>query len=65
MPFWLLTLAGLGMSTWMVIVASNQWPDSQPAIQLANLAGYGSVWFIKLLVLEHLLFKHDEGATTD
>ena len=60
MPFWLLTLAGLGMSTWMVLVASSQWPDSQLAIQAANLAGYGSVWFIKLLVLEHLLFKHDE-----
>ena len=65
MPFWLLTLAGLGMSTWMVILASNQWPDSQLAIQVANLAGYGSVWFVKLLVLEHLLFTHDEAATTD
>lgn len=60
-PFWLLTLAGLGMSTWMVVLASSWWPDSQIAIQLANLAGYGSVWFIKLLVLEHLLFKHHEA----
>lgn len=59
MPFWLLTLAGLGMSTLMVLFASDQWPDSQIALQLANLAGYGSVWFIKLLVLEHLLFKPD------
>lgn len=58
-PFWGLTIAGLLMSTLMVAYAEAEF-GSQLAIQVANLAGYGSVWIIKLLVLEHVLFKTEE-----
>jgi putative flippase GtrA len=57
LPFWVLSIAGLLISTVFVGVAEDRWPDSQLAIQAANLSGYGVLWVLKFLVLEHLLFK--------
>ena len=58
LPFWVLNLAGLALSTVFAAIAdhySSEWW----AISLANLAGFGVLWVAKFLILDEYLFKSD------
>jgi len=56
LPFWVLNLAGLVLSTIFAAIAdhyTSQWW----VISLANLAGFGVLWVAKFLILDEYLFK--------
>lgn len=64
-PFVLLTVAGLALST-VTVVAAARWADTTAvgpttrtlAIQGANLAGFGTVWVLQFVILDRWLFRH-------
>jgi len=64
-PYFALTLAGLGLSTLAVSVATG-WASAHHASDAtralvalcANLAGFGTVWIIQYVVLDRVLFRH-------
>ncbi len=64
-PFWLLSLAGLALSTLAVsLTAVGRAPPGSTAaqkhtaaIEAANLAAWGSLWVAQFLVLDRLLFR--------
>ena len=61
-PFWTLSLAGLGASTVAVSVAAStveSWSTSARAIvlPLANLSVFGALWFAQFALLDRVLFK--------
>ena len=57
LPFWVMTLLGLALSTVLVALAADRWPDSFLVVALANVSGFGLLWVAKYLVLEKVLFK--------
>lgn len=66
--FWLLALAGLGLSTWAVGVAERTTASADYDRALAavvvgatSLAAYGTVWIFKFVALNWVLF----GRPTD
>jgi putative flippase GtrA len=63
-PFWLLSLAGLALSTFAVTLtaasASTAGLDGAArtaAIEAANLAAWGSLWVAQFLILDRFLFR--------
>lgn len=54
-PFWLMALLGLVISTALVAWVSSRF-DFVGAVQLANLSGFLVLWFAKFLVLDRILF---------
>lgn len=54
-PFWVITLIGLGMSTICAHYA-DQWFESPLAVNLANAVGFGIVWVFKFLFLDRMMF---------
>ncbi len=58
MPFWILALAGLAFSTLVVAIVASV-TASTPLILLGNLAAYGVVWVVKYLVIDNLMWSHD------
>jgi putative flippase GtrA len=62
-PFWLLSLAGLALSTLTVSLAAS-WAGSAGldgtartlAIELANLTAWGALWVAQFVVLDRFLF---------
>ncbi len=54
-PFWLMAVLGLIVSTALVAWASERF-DFVGAVQLANLSGFLLLWFAKFLVLDRILF---------
>jgi putative flippase GtrA len=61
-PFWLLSLAGLLVSTGAVGLVStmtSQWSTSARAIALpfANLSSFASLWLVQFALLDRVLFK--------
>jgi putative flippase GtrA len=61
-PFWALSFLGLVLSTVTVAVV-EQYNDSTPAIQAANLGAFGVLWVGKFLLLHYVLFKdHTDHA---
>jgi putative flippase GtrA len=65
LPFGVLSFAGLGLSTLAVAVTAS-WAASsglEPglrtlAVELANLAAFGTVWVVQFVILDRVLFRH-------
>lgn len=57
LPFWVMAFLGLGFSTLLVHLAA-QWSEAALVASGANLTAFGSLWIVKYLVLDSLLFKH-------
>ena len=58
-PFWGMTFLGLVLSTLAVAVVDGR-TDWQPAIQAANLAGFGVLWVAKFMVLDRVVFARPD-----
>ncbi len=65
LPFWLFTVAGWILSTLAValVVRMTRDPDVEhlkhgwrPAVQAANIAGFGILWVLKYLFLDKIMF---------
>lgn len=56
-PFWVLTFAGLGLSSLIVWIFHELWPDQKILVNVGNIAGFGLLWLLKFFILERLLFK--------
>lgn len=54
-PFWGMAFAGLVLSS-LFVAAVDDRTDWTPAIQVANLAGFGVLWLAKFFVLDKVLF---------
>lgn len=54
-PFWGMAFLGLILSTIAVTIVDDR-TEWQPAIQFANLAGFGVLWVAKFFVLDKVLF---------
>ena len=61
LPFWIMTLAGLALSTFFAYVADRIW-DATIAVNIANLAGFGVLWVLKFLVLDRYVFSERESV---
>ena len=55
LPFWIITLIGLGLSTICAHYA-DLWFDSDLAVNVANAVGFGLVWVFKFLFLDKVMF---------
>lgn len=65
LPFWLMTLLGLVVSTAFVALADRR-SDSPLVYVLASSAGFGVVWVAKFFVLDRFIFLPvDEAAGAD
>ena len=57
LPFWLMAVLGLILSTFAVAWADDRWDGNAIAVNIANLAAFGVLWVAKFFVLERVLFK--------
>lgn len=72
-PFCVLSFAGLALSTLLVSLA-GRWADAAgldalwrtSAVEVANVAAFGSLWILQFLVLDRVLFaRRGPGPRTD
>lgn len=54
-PFWVLTITGMILSTLVVNAAAARWEQSWIPIA-ANLLSYLSLWVFKFVILDHFVF---------
>jgi putative flippase GtrA len=54
-PFWAMAFLGLAFSTVLVHYAS-EWSDAWWVANLASLAAFGTLWVVKYLILDGLMF---------
>ena len=59
-PFWSLAFLGLLLSTGAVWYVQQQWDPHPLVINLTNLSAFGVVWASKFVILDRVLFKHEE-----
>ena len=66
-PFWTMSVIGLILSTIFVAYAADRWDDNTFATTVANLSGFGTLWILKFLVLDKLMWKvvHDLHPEVD
>ena len=60
LPFWVYSLAGLGISSLLVALADRWW-QSTVAVSAANLIGFGVLWAGKFILLDRVLFARPEA----
>jgi putative flippase GtrA len=68
-PFWLLSLTGLALSTLTVSLAAD-WASAAglhgaartAAIELANVTAWGSLWIAQFVILDRILFRSSVTA---
>jgi putative flippase GtrA len=70
-PFWVLSFTGLALST-LTVSAAAAWADSiglhgfarTAAIELANVAAWGSLWIAQFVILDRFLFRANATPVT-
>lgn len=74
LPFWIFTLAGLGLSTLAVLIVVNITKDptnpdllhgNKLAVQGANITGFGILWVLKFMFLDKIMFGGDNHTPYD
>ena len=68
-PFWILSFAGLALSTLTVSLAAA-WAARAGVdattrtivIEVANVAAFGSLWVAQFVILDRVLFRRDPGG---
>lgn len=71
LPFWAFTVAGLLLSTLMVIIVVKLTKDAghpsgnKLAVQGANIAGFGVLWILKYVFLDKIMFGTDHHTPYD
>jgi putative flippase GtrA len=58
LPFWMLNLAGLVLSTIFAYFADRLFEQGW-VVNVANIAGFGVLWVAKFFILDEYLFKAD------
>jgi putative flippase GtrA len=64
LPFWLMAFLGLAFSTLLVHFASL-WSGAALVTNVANLTAFGSLWVVKYLVLDSLMFGHGHHSVDE
>ena len=69
LPFWAFTVAGWALSTGMVALVAS-WADPHSSMQTilvmgANIAGFGTLWVLKYLFLDKIMFGTDHHTPYD
>jgi putative flippase GtrA/glycosyltransferase involved in cell wall biosynthesis len=67
-PFVILSFAGLGLST-VAVAVTAQWATNlglestarTVAVELANLAAFGTLWIAQFVILDKVLFRHHDA----
>jgi putative flippase GtrA len=67
-PYFLLSFAGLIISTFAVHLASDATSDTTrlfrtAAVEMANVAAYGTLWIIQFVLCDRILFRSSRGAS--
>jgi putative flippase GtrA len=67
-PYFLLSFAGLVISTFAVHLASDATTDTTrlfhtAAVEMANVAAYGTLWIVQFVLCDRILFRADGGAS--
>ncbi len=69
LPFWLFTVAGWILSTGMVAlvtnIAGNNDTERTILVMGANIAGFGTLWILKYLFLDKIMFGADHHTPYD
>jgi putative flippase GtrA len=59
LPFWIMTILGLVLSTLFVAYADDRW-GTTTAIVIASTSGFALLWVAKFIVLDRLLFRVEQ-----
>ena len=70
-PFWLLSFAGLALST-ITVGMADSWaagahlgaPWRTAAVLLGHLGGFGILWVVQFVILDRVLFAHADALPT-
>ena len=69
LPFWLFTVAGWILSTGMVALVTSLAGDNDTErtilVMAANIAGFGTLWILKYLFLDKIMFGTDHHTPYD
>lgn len=69
-PFWLLSIGGLVVSTWLVAnvgTLAKHWPAAARGIALpaASIAVFAGLWLVQFALLDRVIFRDRRGQGPD